>query len=84
MSDDPALVVRQIYDKRLMDDLSKESNISPVRPDGLGVTVSEFAHANGISINPARNLLEAKVGAGKLQKTRMRGCNGGTGWVYYK
>ena len=81
---DPAESVRQVYDSRLMDELTKESNVLPVRPGGFGVTVGEFAHANGLSINTVRKLLNAKVEAGQLQKTEMRGRNGGTGWVYFK
>ena len=80
----PAESVRQVYDSRLLAELSKESNIPPVRPDGFGITVSEFARANSITINPARALLDAKVEAGELQKTEMRRCRGGTVSVYHK
>ena len=81
---DPAEAVRQVFDQRLLAELTQESNILPVRPDGFGVTVGEFAHANGLSINTVRKLLDAKVEAGQLQRTEMRGRGGGAGWVYHR
>jgi len=70
-------------DASLLEELKNEG--VPVRPDGFGITVKEFASSkDGYTTTIARGVLDKMVQEGKLTKTLMIGGQGGHEYVYHR
>ena len=71
-------------DVKLLNEISKDTSIDPIRPAGFGFTVAEFQRKNHIGRLRAEDLLDELVDVGALEKKLMRYKTGNEGMVYYK
>lgn len=72
-----------ISENELLEYINGLVEVTPERPQGFGITATEYARAHGMGHNKARLLLDNLVKDGKLKSQEMRD-RGHKGRVYHK
>ena len=72
------------YDETLEEEIAKQDNTLPARPEGFGITIREYSENPKHQMSPdaARKFLNGLVDAGALQMVKMKAKTGAPTNVY--